>query len=298
MIEDRYRPVVALDLGTIALKPSRDDADSSAEMRVTISMRTDAYPALFQPRPRWARRGEGTQEFAFSRVAVGWVRSLVDRRIEVVWASEWQQHANTYFSGPLRLPELPIGVSGPAEDGQDAADWKCRNLAARYPGRPLLWVEENPPVWPQLEDRRLPADRALTSTYLFRSPSRGITDADAAAMDDWLALAGSPDGQAELRARRRRALAARRARGRRLVWGNDANYRRWLPIRAELQAATELSRDDIDMLGVYLAQAPSVDEAAVAEVFAGFGDTTTPALDVILPILRSYRTPPEQGATP
>ncbi|GAA5037666.1 hypothetical protein ACFQRL_14210 [Microbacterium fluvii] len=293
---ERYRPVVAVDvdgvLRTLRSWLSQPDPNLQ-ETEVTVTIRRDAYPTVLHSAPDWDENDEWTTTHFFSTIAVEWVRSLLDRGVEVVWATTWQQYANTYFAPALGLPDLPVGVSSPPRFSEDSPDWKARNLARQFDGRPLLWVDDNPIFGRDFERARLPADRALTRMQWIRNPSVGITAVDIADMDAWLALASSAVGQEELRRRRRRDLSRDAARNRRAGWGSESNYRRWIPVRRRLETEAGLDSHDICMLGSEVRRHPDgLDEDAITVALYDFGLATDPPIDVIVSILHTYRPCP------
>ena len=113
---------------------------------------------------------------------------LAALRCELVWATTWMDDANECVAPWLGLPRLPlVGWPDPAEDGNGAGGrlhWKTRPLVARAAGRPFVWVDD------EIGD----ADRDWVSAHhpgralLQRVDHRyGITDADLAAMAEWVA---------------------------------------------------------------------------------------------------------------
>lgn len=82
-----------------------------------------------------------------------WIRSLLDRGVEVVWSTTWEEHANRVVAPLLGIPELPVGCT---YDGDSSAGhwhpemlsdhypsrWKARVLRSKYRGRALAWVDD------------------------------------------------------------------------------------------------------------------------------------------------------------
>lgn len=237
----RYRPVVAVDVdGVLRLRPGKTStAESLGAFTATVTVYRNAYPHVFHSPPMWDDDGLSTKRSLFSGVGAAWVRSLLDREIEVVWATTWQEHANTYFAPILGIPPLPVAVRGDREEEWGPAEWKSVRLAAGFPGRPLLWADDMPPVWAgyQLDALRKPNDRALTRLQWIRDPAVGITPDDVVEMDAWLMLASTPDGQRELRRRRRRERQHLRDEADRLEYGSRSRGRQARRIRAALFAA-------------------------------------------------------------
>lgn len=183
-----------------------------------VRMRRDAYPMGHHVPPVWDEEGCSREVDGFSGVGAAWLRDLVTRPgVSVWWATTWREHANTYFADLLGIPNLPVATVGIGRRSESAPEWKARQLADRFPGHPLLWVDDNP-TWPLnlLEICRRPIDRALTHSHIVANPLVGVTSDDVCEMDEWIALASTADGQRTLRATRRRELARRRALDRRL----------------------------------------------------------------------------------
>ncbi|MFI6277799.1 HAD domain-containing protein [Streptomyces sp. NPDC050988] len=113
---------------------------------------------------------------------------------EPVWATTWMAEANETVAPRLGLPELAV-VTWPEPDDEQAAGeaerdarrglhWKTRALVDRAAGRAFVWVDD------EITD----TDRAWVSAHhrghalLHRvDPRRGLTDADFAALGEWLA---------------------------------------------------------------------------------------------------------------
>ncbi|MFF0205880.1 HAD domain-containing protein [Streptomyces sp. NPDC005017] len=115
---------------------------------------------------------------------------------ELVWATTWEEEANTSMAPRLGLSPLPVVHWPETLDAREREDrwfglhWKTRTLLAWADGRPFAWVDD------EITD----ADRDWVSTHhpapalLHRvEPSRGLTFGDLAVLDQWLrATRGSP----------------------------------------------------------------------------------------------------------
>ncbi|MCR2813033.1 hypothetical protein [Microbacterium sp. zg.Y1084] len=205
MKPDFLRPVVALDMDGVVRIP-RPEAGGVEVISHEITVRRDAYPRLFHSLPHWERDGTNTETDYFSAYAVRWIRSLLDRGVDVRWATTWGPYANTYFTEPLGLPHLPGTPGVPTIPYDTSASWKARSIGADTRGRPVIWVDDHPRE-ETLRQHHTP--RALTSTHRI-NPVTGITQTDADAVDAWLALASTAAGQEDLRRAWRRELARRR----------------------------------------------------------------------------------------
>ncbi|MFI5980788.1 hypothetical protein ACIBEA_07945 [Streptomyces sp. NPDC051555] len=118
----------------------------------------------------------------------------------LVWATTWMTDANTHIAPRLGLPPLevmhwpePSATDGPTEQDERAErfglHWKTRGLVSRAAGGPFIWVDD------EITD----TDRTWVSAHhpgpalLHRvDPRRGLTDADHAALTDWLATPSRP----------------------------------------------------------------------------------------------------------
>jgi hypothetical protein len=108
----------------------------------------------------------------------------------LMWATAWMEDANEVIGPLLGLPMLPV-VDLPDAQEQDEVGvlhWKTRAIVKAASGRPFIWVD----------DEISHIDRAWVSTHhrgqahLHQVKSRvGLTDADFAALDDWLREASS-----------------------------------------------------------------------------------------------------------
>ncbi|MFH8842793.1 hypothetical protein [Streptomyces sp. NPDC017868] len=60
---------------------------------------------------------------------------------ELVWATTWEEDANSWVAPRLGLPDLPLvtWVDGPEEPG---LHWKTPALVAWAAGRPFVWVDD------------------------------------------------------------------------------------------------------------------------------------------------------------
>ncbi len=108
---------------------------------------------------------------------------------ELVWATTWMADANECVAPWLGLPQLPVvDWPEPSEDAERARlHWKTRALVHWAAGRSFAWIDD------EITD----TDQAWVSAHhqgrslLHRvDPRRGLTDADFAALDAWLAPGG------------------------------------------------------------------------------------------------------------
>ncbi|MEV3937701.1 HAD domain-containing protein [Glycomyces sp. NPDC049804] len=112
---------------------------------------------------------------------------------ELVWATTWEDEANTVLAPLLGLARLRVvhwpepSTEKELEDRWFSLHWKTRPLAAWASGRPFAWVDD------EITDADIDwvaarhDDRALLHPV---DPSRGITHRDLEALADWLRRAG------------------------------------------------------------------------------------------------------------
>lgn len=107
---------------------------------------------------------------------------------DLVWATAWMHDANEVIAPLLGLPQLPVAdlPEAPLEDPIGTLHWKTAALVAAAAGRRFVWVDD------EIAD----IDRAWVSRHhggsalLHRvDPRSGLTEADLAAIGDWLMLA-------------------------------------------------------------------------------------------------------------
>lgn len=110
----------------------------------------------------------------------------------LVWATTWEDEANTEVAPRIGLPKLPVVNWPDSSDEHDRQDqwfglcWKTRTLVAWAAGRTFAWVDD------EITD----ADRDWVSAHhhgqalLYRvQSSRGLAAEDFAALDQWLRAA-------------------------------------------------------------------------------------------------------------
>jgi len=204
----RYEPVVALDIDGVLRIPQPRDGARTEVIAAEITMRRSAFPKQFHRSPPWDEDGMFTATQYFSAAGVRWVQSLLHQGVDVRWCTTWGSFANSYFTDPLQIPELPVIWDAPRWN-EDAVEWKTRIIADASHGRPVLWGDDN--TWEEAL-RYTHTPRALTGVRRI-DPWFGITAADVAAMNSWITLAGSPEGHDELHRQWRRQRDRQRRLG-------------------------------------------------------------------------------------
>jgi hypothetical protein len=108
---------------------------------------------------------------------------------DLVWATAWEDEANTEIAPRIGLPRLPVVNWPDSSDERERVDgwfglhWKTRTLVDWAAGRPFAWVD----------DEIAGADRDWVSAHhrgraLLHQveASRGLADEDFTALDEWL----------------------------------------------------------------------------------------------------------------
>ena len=216
----RHRPVIALDIdGVVRVPYARLLADGrEGYVSREVTLFRDDYPLTFHGEPTWGEDGTSTGTEWFSQHAFDWLRGIVaSDAADIVLATTWQDQANRYFLEPEGLGPFRSVVNGGSRGHQHSAHWKVEQIAESLPGRPVVWVDDNLPYRPewQLDERRAPRDRAATLS-IAPDPFTGLTPEGTAIIDEWIALASTPDGHEILRASRRRNKQRASAQERRL----------------------------------------------------------------------------------
>ncbi|EDY46350.1 HAD domain-containing protein [Streptomyces sp. SPB074] len=141
--------------------------------------------------------GDGARRAPF-RTATDTYLARLDPRVgprlaalpcELVWATTWEDAANTDMAPRLGLPPLPVVHWPELSDAREREDrwyglhWKTRTLAAWAGDRPFAWCD----------DEITEADQEWVSTHhpapalLHRvTSSRGLATEDFAALASWL----------------------------------------------------------------------------------------------------------------
>ena len=284
-VPNRFRPVVGMDIdGVLRLPFIPGKPLPEGAFTAEITLRYDDYPSTFHGAPEWDENGEARDTDVLSGLGAEWVRSLLQRGVEVVWATTWQTFANTVFGPALGLPPLPVAVEGERHGAPTAATWKAWQLAKKYAGRPLVWVDDAPLGAPEFSRLRHPRDKALTHVCPV-NPLVGITSDDVAEVEAWLLLASTKAGQDELRRRRRNARErARRAMDRRL-WGNVANARHRRRILARLQQEVGVGFIVADIIATHVVRHPEIDRGELQTMIEPWLEEGDPDLDRLLAII-------------
>lgn len=184
------KPVVAIDIDYVLRIPNaRPGQEFREDVRTAeITMRADAIPTVHHSQPPWDADGLWTAQHSFSGAAVDWILDLLDRGIDVYWASTWAEYANVYFSPVLGLPPLPLAVVDDGYRDERTAAWKARQIAEFAPNLPLLWIDDAVPRADAeyVITRRVSGRTEITHYHRVRDRAVGFTRADKHACDRWL----------------------------------------------------------------------------------------------------------------
>ncbi|MEO3812659.1 HAD domain-containing protein [Sphaerisporangium sp. B11E5] len=158
------RPLVLLDVDGV-LNPARRPTLRHRRHDVTLDGRT--YRVLLN-----ARHGRKLLALADAGGA------------DLVWATTWEDHANTEIGPRVGLPPLPvIRVTG--DPGSRAGEhFKTRHVAEYVAGRPFVWFDDSLGIadWEYLKDHPGVGDFLLVEV----DPEMGLTDRDLSHAGEWL----------------------------------------------------------------------------------------------------------------
>ncbi len=108
---------------------------------------------------------------------------------ELVWATTWEEEANTHLAPLLGLPPLPVvrwpepTASQIHEDRWFGLSWKTRTLVTWAAGRPFAWVDDEITE----ADREWVAGHHPAPAFLRQVDCfQGLTDTDFEVLHAWL----------------------------------------------------------------------------------------------------------------
>jgi hypothetical protein len=126
-----------------------------------------------------------------------WIRSLLDRGVDVGWATTWEHFANEVFGPLLGLPELPLAIEFHADVKNDhhhprmyglgAGEWKSDALWNRYRDRPLVWIDDDASNLARIDMHGNPIDRGAPALSIRCEGEIGLTQDQMQQVDEWLA---------------------------------------------------------------------------------------------------------------
>lgn len=146
-------------------------------------------------------RGHGTEtvtgQVLVNNAHARWIRSLLDRGVEVGWATTWEHFANDVYGPLLGLPKLPLAISFQSDvengyhvarmSGFGAIEWKDNALWNKYRGRPLVWIDDRALDLARSDIHGNPVDRGAPTLTIRCNGKVGLTQAEMRQVDDWLA---------------------------------------------------------------------------------------------------------------
>ncbi|MEI6624160.1 MAG: hypothetical protein WCP28_19885 [Actinomycetes bacterium] len=216
------RPVVALDLDGLLNVWHYDGQPPAGTTVVDTVIPAWACAGATYLRSHGQRNGAIT--ITVDPAHGPWIRSLLDRGVDVVWSTTWESAANVVYAPLLGIPPLPVVplVSPPPHHKGGSPEVKCLDLALTFPGRPVVWLDDHsqylqgpghndlrrrPGFWPTLIPRIYP-DMGLTQqvrdevdAWLAQGPVAGSGRLSACDFDDLLDIAFGGDWRTPLRAR-------------------------------------------------------------------------------------------------
>ncbi|MFE9626552.1 hypothetical protein [Streptomyces sp. NPDC006527] len=108
---------------------------------------------------------------------------LLSLGCEPVWATTWLDDANAVVAPWLGLPPLPV-VRWPETPAPRGPHWKTQPLVAWAAGRPFVWLDDEITA---LDQAWVAAHHPAPALLHRVDHRRGLTGADFAALEDWLA---------------------------------------------------------------------------------------------------------------
>jgi len=99
---------------------------------------------------------------------------------DLMWATTWNEHANTEIAPRIGLPALPVIEVTPPFRVKPGPHWKQREVLAAVGARPLVWID----------DQFTPADHRWSSirpgTLLLRTDENvGLLEAHLEYVEKW-----------------------------------------------------------------------------------------------------------------
>ncbi|MGV9299006.1 HAD domain-containing protein [Amycolatopsis sp. NPDC003676] len=118
-----------------------------------------------------------------------WGIRLAALPAELVWATTWEEEANTEIASRLGLPPLAVvrwpelSAAEEREDQWSGVHWKTRTLVEWADGRPFVWVDDEIAD----TDREWVRARHPGRALLYRvAPDLGLVEEDFVVIGEWL----------------------------------------------------------------------------------------------------------------
>lgn len=172
------RPILALDVdGVLAADPQRITGGASA------------LSALGYEPHRYDGPGPGSAPASgtvWLRTSHGvWLRELLDRGVELAWATSWGIRAAEWIAPRLSLPDLPV-IEVPNQAPGFGWSPKLGPIRRWADARPLAWIDDQfggkEPGW--AEDRR--DEDGIPTLIIQTDPGRGLQRRDIDGVIFWL----------------------------------------------------------------------------------------------------------------
>lgn len=194
------RPLVTVDIDGVLNPHPVEYSHQALDVRLPGYVEHDVILTASERRLPYLR-GHGV-ETVTGRVLVNdahgrWIRSLLDRGVEVGWATTWEHFANEVFGPLLGLQELPLAIEWesdvkcgwhhPRMYGLGAVEWKSDALWNRYRDRPLVWIDDCASNLARIDMRGTPIDRGAPTLSIKCYGEIGLTRDEMQRVDDWLA---------------------------------------------------------------------------------------------------------------
>jgi hypothetical protein len=111
--------------------------------------------------------------------------ALMALPFELIWATTWEDEANTHLAPLLGLPELPfVAWSSPRSKSPEGVFWKTPEVVSWADGRPFAWLDDEITG----ADREwVDAHHPAPSMLLRIDPSLGLLPEDFAVLKGWAA---------------------------------------------------------------------------------------------------------------
>lgn len=124
-----------------------------------------------------------------------WLRELLDRDVELAWATSWGHVATDWIAPRLGLPELPV-IKVPHRGPAFGWSAKTRPIQQWIGDRPLVWVDDQlggkEPGW--AEDRR--DDHGIPTLIIQPQPGHGLERTHVEKILSWLDTEAVPASNA------------------------------------------------------------------------------------------------------
>lgn len=181
-----YEPVVALDVdGVISAYAMDPDSLLPGWERIVVDVPADKIPfSPFLPR-NLPENSSIEMPLTINPGLHGpWIEDL-RKRVNLVWASTWEEMANYVLCPLLGIKPLPVGISYFDEPPRiehfkhpNPPEWKARTLSRKFSNHEICWIDDQNDWFKGHIDKR----RYLGITT---DPAIGLTPEQMAKIDRW-----------------------------------------------------------------------------------------------------------------